>query len=99
MSAESHSLAISMEWALRRIFNCERFGLGGFIDSDSIERNPMQSFRLGFAVIYPNSSRDKKAVIDAFIDGNYQYEEQNIDEIGVEIVAGLHEEFTNIFNR
>jgi hypothetical protein len=96
MSAESHSLAVSIEWTLRGIFNCERFGLGGFINSDSIESNPMQSFRLGFASVYADASSDKKSQIDRFIDDNYQYEDMNIDTIGVEKVSELHEVFKAI---
>lgn len=96
MSAESHSLAISIEWTLRELFKCDRFGLGGFIDSDSIERSPMQSFRIGFAAIYSEASMEKRKLIDTFIDTNYQYEDDNIEEIGVAKVSELHEEFENI---
>src|SRR5690554_5659218 len=96
MSAESHSLAISIEWTLRKLFNCERFGLGGFINSDSIEASPMQSFRIGFAAIYAGASSDKRIVIDRFIDDNYQYEDMNIEELGITKVSELHEEFKRI---
>lgn len=96
MSAESHSLAVSIEWTLRRIFNCERFGLGGFVNSDSIESNPMESFRLGFAAVYADASNDKKSQIDRFIDDNFQYEDMNIHTIGVDRVSELHEIFNNI---
>lgn len=96
MSAEGHLLAISIEWTLRKLFNCERFGLGGFINSDSIESNPMQSFRIGFAEIYAKASNDKRNIIDRFIDDNYQYEDMNIEEIGNIKVSELHEEFKRI---
>lgn len=96
MSAESHSLAISIEWTLRKLFNCERFGLGGFINSDSIEASPMQSYRLGFAAIYAEASSDKRRLIDRFIDDNYQYEDMNIEDIGITKVTELHEEFREI---
>lgn len=77
--AESHSLAISIEWTLCKLFNCERFGFGGFVNSDSIEASPMQSFRIGFVAIYAIASSDKRIVIDRFMDDKYQYEDMNIE--------------------
>ncbi|WP_026478150.1 hypothetical protein [Alkaliphilus transvaalensis] len=99
MSAESHSLAISIELTLRNLFQCERFGLGGYVNSDSIESRPIEAFRIGFATIYPNASIETRTLIDTFIDSNYQYEEQSIDQIGVDVVRNLHEQFVSIIAR
>ena len=96
MSAESHSLAVSIEWTLRRVFDCERFGLGGFVNSDNIESKPMESFRLGFAAIYADASSDRRSRIDRFLEDNSQYEDLNIDAIGVDRVSELHEMFNSI---
>ena len=99
MSAESHSLAISIEWTLCELFKCERFGLGGYINSDKIEKIPIQSFRIWFATIYAGTSKETRKLIDSFIDINYQYEDMNIEEIGIAKISKLHDKFKSIIKR
>lgn len=98
MSFESHNAAISIEWELRRIFHCDRFGFGGNIDADTIERNPIQSYIIGLASIYTNVNEDRRIQIDGFLERILQYEGQSIEEIGINIAEQLTQEFKTLLD-
>lgn len=76
----SQSKAVSIEMILRGIFNCERCGFGGQINSDNIRKHPFLSMTQGLAVLYVKHP-EKKEDIDCFIENFSFYENMPIDYI------------------
>ena len=74
----SQGKAVSIEWTLRSIFNCDRFGFGGQINSDAIRKHPFLSMTQGLAVIYERRP-EKRTAIDKFIEDFSFYEDMSID--------------------
>ena len=74
----SQSYAVSIELILRRIFNCERLGFGGQINSDNIRKHPFLSMTQGLAVLYERYPT-KREKINRFIEDFSLYENMSID--------------------
>ncbi|MGL5641143.1 MAG: hypothetical protein ACRDDM_02680 [Paraclostridium sp.] len=92
MSGLSHSKAVSLEHTIRRLFNCDRFGFGGYIDSDMIEKKPMQLLALGLATVYNSKNQETKNQIDVFLEDTFRYEDLSIEQIN-------EDEFETLINR
>ena len=92
MSFESHGLAINIEHKLSNYFDCERFGLGSYINSDSIERDLYITLVIALAPAYKNAGRVKQKEIDDFLENNYKYSEMNIEQIGISNVELIFED-------
>ena len=72
----SQGKAVAIEWTLRSIFNCDRFGFGGQINSDAIRKHPFLSMTQGLAVIYERIP-EKRTAIYKFIEDFSFYEEKS----------------------
>lgn len=57
----SHFDAISLETIVRNVFQCERYGVGGFADADVFESNPFEAAVLCIAAVYHNHHDDEIA--------------------------------------
>lgn len=86
MGMINHREAISLEHIVRRVYNCERFGVMGVANSDHLERHPMDAAIVIFAPLY----QEQKVIedIDSFIDEyscifnfheDYEYNEQTVN--------------------
>lgn len=75
----SQSYAVSIEHILCTIFDCDRFGFGGVVNSDYIRKQPFSALFCGLACLYPNSAPDKKARMEKFISDHMFYAEMSID--------------------
>lgn len=66
MGMINHNEATSLEFIVRRVYNCERFGVMGIADADHLERNPLDAAIVIFAPLY----REQREIeeIDAFMD-------------------------------
>jgi len=96
MSSQSKGESLTIEHVLRYIYKCERGGFGGNIDSDAIELNPVQSYLIGLAPIYKSADNSKKKNIDNFIENLIDYENMSIDQIGIDTVGKLTDEFEKL---
>ena len=74
----SQGKAVSIELVLRSVFNCDRYGFGGQIDSDCIRQHPFLSMTQGLAVLYERNP-EKRKDIDEFIDNFSFFESMSID--------------------
>ncbi len=74
----SQGKAVAIEFTLRGIFGCDRFGFGGQVNSDCIRKHPFLSMTQGLAVIYERSP-EKRAYIENFIEKFSHYEDMSID--------------------
>lgn len=91
-----HQYAVSLEFSLRKIFECDRGGMGGLIDADSIEAGSM--FTLIVSAIsqkYIGNYNIKK--INTFIENNFDIEGKDFKEIGEEKIIKVIDEFENLY--
>jgi len=73
--------AVQIEHIMSSVFNCERFGIGGIVNSDCIRINPIYSMFLTLTYIYAGANSELKKEIENFIQDNYYYSKWSIDEI------------------
>lgn len=73
--------AVEIEHIMSSVFHCDRFGIGGIVNSDCIRRNPYFSMVSTLTFVYANSDAEKKRQIEQFIDDFSYYSNWNIDTI------------------
>lgn len=91
-----HQYAVSLEFTLRKIFECDRGGLGGLIDADSIEGGSM--FTLIVSALsqkYIGTYNIKS--IDTFIENNFDIESKGFREMGEERIIKVIDEFEKLY--
>lgn len=93
------SYAVAIEHILWKVFNCERFGLGGIVNSDYIDGNPYSAIACALAVYYPNNTDDNKKLIDKFLGDYCFYNNKSISEIGEKDIDKMIEKFRNILTK
>lgn len=76
----AQGLAGEIEFILRDIFECDRFGFGGQVNSDRIRRHPYLSMVQGLAYLYAINPQKRNA-IDAFVEHFSFYEDMRMDEL------------------
>ena len=64
--------AINIEHILCNVFECERFGFGGIVNSDFIRKQPFTAMACGLAFIYATCGSLQREEILAFI-GEYEF--------------------------
>ena len=81
-----HSEAFELEHIVRRVFNCDRFGVMGIADADHLERCPFDAASVVFAPLYKinNEIEEIEQFMDEFscyfIFSDYQYSEEKVRE-------------------
>ena len=76
----SQSFAVEIEHILCRIFNCNRYGFGGQVNSDEIRKHPYLSMTQGLAYLYANQSQ-KRGLIEEFVEHFSHYQNMQLDEL------------------
>lgn len=61
---KAQGYAVEIEHILSNIFECERFGFGGQVNSDRIRRHPYLSMVQGLAYLYALNPQKRKAIND-----------------------------------
>lgn len=82
----SHAEATALEYIVRSVFNCERFGVMGVADADHLERCPLDAAMVVFAPLYKNKTEISE--IEEFMDRNicqfsfddYEYDEKKVEK-------------------
>ncbi|WP_186424147.1 hypothetical protein [Lacrimispora celerecrescens] len=77
----SQGYAINIEHTMSKVFNCERFGFSGIVNSDFIRKNPMSAITATCSYLYCNSDNVKKKLIENFLDKVLFYLEFSLDEL------------------
>lgn len=72
--------ATSIEHVLCKIFECDRGGFGGMVNSDSAREHPYLSMTQGLAYLYALLPNKRKA-IDNFVEHFWHYRNLSIDEL------------------
>lgn len=77
---KAQSYAVEIEMILRNIFNCDRFGFGGQVNSDAIRKHPFLSMTQGLSFIYA-TQEEKHPKIDKFINEFSFYDNVSLDDL------------------
>ncbi len=77
----AQSYAVDIEFEIRRVFRCERFGFAGIANSDFIRRNPLAAVLATCGFIYANVDEIKKKQVEQFINSTQFYWEMSLDEL------------------
>ena len=76
-----HEYAITIEFTLRGIVNCERGGLAGLIDADKIEFNWYPSIAIALGVKYATADEEVRGKIEKFITDFGYYLDIGLSEL------------------
>lgn len=76
----AQGFAVEIEHVLCNIFECERYGFGGQVNSDCIRRHPYLSMTQGLAYLYARCPQKEKD-INSFIEHFSFYEEMSLDKL------------------
>jgi len=88
--------AIDLEFHLQEEFNCERFGLGGFVNSDHIRSAGfISSLVLILSKYYSKPNRQK---IDDFINDVLFYSDLRMDDIDEDVIEDILSSFDTLYN-
>lgn len=91
-----YDYAFQIEVTLNSIFNCEKFGIGGIVDSNFIAKEPFIPMGLILGNFYNKVDPSFKVKIDKFFEKYYLDMGKSIEEIGEEKFKGILEEFKSI---
>lgn len=80
MMTNSQSSAIRIEHIMSNVFECERFGVGGLVNSDYIRRHPFMAM-MSTLTFLCGSSRNDTTVAAKFFESYHYYGEWSIDEL------------------
>ena len=77
---KAQGYAVDIEHILRRIFDCDRYGFGGEVNSDAIRKHPFLSMTQGLAYLYAKEPQ-RRELIDKFINDFSFYAEFSLDDL------------------
>lgn len=87
MTKIDHGDAITLEGIIRRLYNCDRFGISGYADADHLESNPLDAATLVIAPLYYTGKVTNQLEFDSFLakyDCIFGYPEENLTQESVE---------------
>ena len=73
--------AVEIEHIMSKVFGCDRFGIGGIVNSDCIRQNPYFSMVSALTYLYASADIKQREIITKFIEDNYFYSKWNLDTI------------------
>lgn len=62
----NHDEAVKLEYLIRKVYKCDRFGVMGIADADHLEFHPLDAANVILAPLYLNKT--EIAEIDSFVD-------------------------------
>ncbi len=77
---KAQGYATEIEHILWDIFNCERYGFGGQVNSDKIRRHPFLSITQGLAYLYALHP-EKQSQIEEYIEAYSFYSRFSLDDL------------------
>ena len=54
-----HDEALRLEHLVRSVFNCDRAGMGGYIDADHFESNPFDAALIAIALLWNTNNNEE----------------------------------------
>lgn len=93
MNKINHGDAITLEGIIRRLYNCERFGVSGYADADHLEHSPLDAATLVIAPLYYTGKVTNDLEFDSFLakyDSVFSYPEENLtQELVIQYISDL----------
>ena len=83
----SHNDAIELENVVRQVFNCDRGGMGGYIDADHFEAQPFDAALIALAPLWKRCDPHE---LDEFLY-NWEYDLRRNEEEPVDIRVFIRE--------
>lgn len=77
----AQSYAVDIEHVMRKVFECERFGFSGIVNSDFIRKNPLAAILATCGYMYALVDKNDKLQIEKFINATEFYWEMPLDEL------------------
>lgn len=81
IGAHAQGYAVSIEHILCNVFDCERFGFGGIVNSDYIRKHPYSAMTCGLACLYATANSTRRAEITKFVENFYFFSDMSLDEL------------------
>lgn len=81
IGAEAQGYAIEIEHIMSTIFNCNRFGVGGIVNSDVIRRMPFTSMIHALTHNYATADKATRQKLENFIEELSYYCKWSIDDL------------------
>ncbi len=91
-----HDYAFQIETTTRAVFNCDRYGFGGIVDTDFIEKQPFIAISIVLGNFYNKIDSNSKEKIDEFFQKYYEEIGKSIPKIGEEKIKNIVKDFNNI---
>ncbi len=79
IGSRAQGYAINIEHILCNVFDCERFGFGGIVNSDFIRKQPFTAMACGLSFVYSTASDIKGIMIKKFIEDYSFFSEMSLD--------------------
>lgn len=93
---KANDYAFQIEVTLRAIFKCNRYGIGGIVDADFIEKQPFIAIAFALGNYYNKIDISFKDKIDDFFKKYHSETGKSINEIGEEKIKEIISDFNNI---
>lgn len=71
----NHNQAIELERIVRSVYDCDRAGMGGYIDADNFSSNPFDAALIALAPLWKNDS--DRQVENFCINGTTLFEQRS----------------------
>lgn len=90
--------AYQIEVTLKSIYKCDRYGVGGIVDRNFIERQPFIAISLGLGNFFNGADPSFKETIDGFIGKYYMDMGKTMEDMGSQRTKEMVREFNNIMS-
>lgn len=91
-----HNYAFQIEVTVHSVFKREKYGIGGIVDANFIEREPFIAIALILGNFYNKVHISFKERIDNFFAKYYMQMGKSISEMGEETIKNIVKDFTDI---
>lgn len=81
MMENSRNYAVRIEYIMRGVFECDRCGMGGLVDSDYIRKYPFTAMMTTIMFLCERDNGGSVDIASAFFKRFQYYGEWNIDEL------------------
>lgn len=76
----THGDAVTLEMMVGKVFHCDRYGIGGFVNADIFERYPMEAVAMCVTKLYNGSYDDEIVEFARKWRIVFEYPEENKEE-------------------
>ena len=88
----AQNYAVRIEVIMRDAFECERFGIGGLVNSDCIRRTPFMAMMTTLAYLCDQGEAKSTEVLSKFFEKFYNFWKLDVDAI---LNLGENSKYTN----